>query len=92
MLCGAFVYWFMWPYIAVAVHGCRMHTLRLKAGLFVSRVPTKENLADDPSREKYDLLERMGVMRCEPRLDAAYVAPQAWAALSLRSWSSVWAM
>jgi len=40
--------------------------------MYVVRVPTKENLADDPSRERYGLLARMKVnhivmnCRCVP--------------------------
>ena len=33
--------------------------LDLKAALYIKRVPTKENLADDPSRERYGLLQQM---------------------------------
>ena len=33
----------------------------IDAALYIKRVPTKDNLADDPSRERYDLLERMEV-------------------------------
>ena len=33
--------------------------LDLEAALYIKRVPTKENLADDPSRERYGLLQRM---------------------------------
>ena len=33
----------------------------IDAALYIKRVPTKDNIADDPSRERYDLLERMEV-------------------------------
>lgn len=35
--------------------------LELGTALYIKRVPTKDNLADDPSRERYGLLQRMGV-------------------------------
>ena len=34
--------------------------LSLQVGLYVDRVPTDGNPADDPSRRRFDLLERMG--------------------------------
>lgn len=39
----------------------RSMALDLGAALYIKRVPTKENLADDPSRERYGLLQRMQV-------------------------------
>ena len=38
-------------------------TLALELGLdmHIKRVPTKENISDDPSRERYGLLQRLGV-------------------------------
>lgn len=33
----------------------------LEVELYIQRVPTKENLADDLSRERYDLLHEIGV-------------------------------
>ena len=35
--------------------------LQMEMGLYVKRVPTKDNLADDPSRERYGLLHRINV-------------------------------
>jgi len=35
--------------------------MELGAALYIKRVPTKDNLADDPSRERYGLLRHMGV-------------------------------
>ena len=39
-------------------------TLALEIGcsMYVLRVPTKENISDDPSRERYGLLQKMGVL------------------------------
>ena len=38
-------------------------TLALEIGcsMYIKRVPTKENISDDPSRERYGLLGKMGV-------------------------------
>ena len=47
-------------------HTCIVHSIwtmlwKMGTGAYVVRVPTKDNLADDPSRERYGLLKRMGV-------------------------------
>ena len=73
-------------YAKVFDHTCVVHSIWLMAlelgtGIFVSRVPTKLNLADDPSREYYVLLERMGAIRREPRIDPRFLQRDAWASL-----------
>ena len=60
----------------------RSMALDLDAALYIKRVPTKENLADDPSRERYALLERMQAKRVEPTLDDRFLNAQAWCSLS----------
>ena len=40
---------------------CRTLALELGIQLYIVRVPTKDNLSDDPSRERYGLLEQLGV-------------------------------
>ena len=67
-------------------HTCVVHSIWLKAlelgtGIFVSRVPSKLNLADDPSREDYRLLERMGAVRRKPWIDPRFLQRDAWASL-----------
>ena len=42
------------------VHGMWMMSMRLNLSLWIDRVPTKENIADLPSRESYELLEQVG--------------------------------
>ena len=42
------------------VHGMWMMSMRLGLSLWIERVPTKENIADLPSRESYELLEQVG--------------------------------
>jgi hypothetical protein len=42
----------------------RTMALEMGVALYIKRVPTKENLSDDPSRERYGLLRRMGVGGC----------------------------
>ena len=48
--------------------------MELGLQMFIERVPTKENISDDPSRERYSLLKYMGV-----RVHIA--CQQAWAML-----------
>ena len=62
---------------------CRLRALELNLGLFVGRVPTKDNIADDPSRERYGLLQRMGAIEIKPFLHPSFVASQAWVSLSV---------
>ena len=44
--------------------------IELGAAIFIKRVASKENLADDPSRERYALLREMGVTKCFHNLHA----------------------
>ena len=48
------------------VHAIWTHAMKQNLGLHVVRVPTKENPADDPSREDYALMERIGAVRVRP--------------------------
>ena len=48
-------------------------------------VPTKDNIADLPSREQYKLLELMGTQRVEPFLDSMFWDESAWDTLQLNS-------
>ena len=68
----------------VPVLCARTMVLELEAAMWVSRVPTKENLADDPSRERYSLIAAMiGARECPPRLDRRFARPSSWEALAL---------
>ena len=62
---------------------CRTLALELNAALYVDRVPSKNNIADDPSREKYDLLHRMGAIRAVPYLHTRFLHPKRWESLRL---------
>ena len=67
-------------------HSCLIHTLWLMASelgmsLHVSRVPTKENVADLPSREQYMLLNELSAQFVEPRIDQRFFEAQAWESL-----------
>ena len=53
---------------------CRTLALELGIQLYIVRVPTKDNLADDPSRERYGLLEQLGVRMFAPVGDNVFVA------------------
>ena len=65
---------------------CHVRTLALEEsiGLYVSRVASKENIADDPSRERDGLGERMRVKWVSPRLLQRFPAPGAWDSVRVR--------
>ena len=48
------------------IHITWLIAARAGAGLFVHRVPTKLNLADDPSRSDYRLLQSLGATWYNP--------------------------
>ena len=58
----------------------------LDVEIWVERVPTKENIADDPSRERYGLLELMQARRVRPFLDKVFLESQTWESLSVTGW------
>ena len=61
----------------------RTRARQLQLGLWISRVPSKENISDDPSRERYDLLAKLGASWVAPRLDAFFASSQSWESLSV---------
>jgi hypothetical protein len=58
------------------IHSMWMLALQLDIALWVDRVPTKENIADLPSRESYELLENLGATWVEPLLNNAFYHPE----------------
>ena len=67
--------------------GCVVHSLwrrflELHMGVWVMRVPTDDNIADEPSREYYDTLWRLNARRVPPLLDDVFKSMQAWDSLS----------
>lgn len=78
------------------VHSIWAKILELDANMYVVRVASKENLADDPSRERYILLQRMAaelgveVEAVDPVLDLRFAAAQSWDSLAVtahRAWN-----
>ena len=65
------------------VHALWKRFVQLNVGVWVMRVPTKDNIADDPSREDYELLWRIGAARVEAMLEDVFLQAQTWQALSL---------
>ena len=64
-------------------HNMQIHALWLQAarnghGLWIERVPTDDNVADLPSREEYELLERIGAQWTKPVMDCAFEDPSKW--------------
>ena len=83
---------FAFRYVSVRIrsfdHACVAHCLWLKMAqikmeAYVDRVPTKDNIADLPSREEYGLLMQIGARHIEAKLDTAFMAPGAWDSLSV---------
>jgi len=50
----------------------------------MGRVPAHENISDNPSREGYGVLERMGAVRVRPHLSHHFRQALAREALSIR--------
>ena len=57
------------------------YALKLECGLWIERVPSKSNISDDPSREVYDLMKRLGATFVPPRLAKVFYEPESWMAL-----------
>ena len=69
-------------------HACLAHCLwtraaQLRTHLHIERVPSKDNIADLPSREEYALLEHMSITRMPAVMDTMFHNPCAWDSLSL---------
>jgi hypothetical protein len=58
------------------IHSMWMLAMKLGLGLMVQRVPTKDNIADLPSRESYDLLEKIGAIWVKPVLHHVFYTPK----------------
>ena len=74
-------------------HTCLVHALwqqfaELKIQAWIERVPTKENIADLPSREAYNLLQDLRVRRVQAVLEDRYLRAQTWAHL-ISKWAPV---
>ena len=65
------------------IHAIWHHLARLKIHVWVERVPTKLNIADLPSRESYDLLNRIGAKWVPAHLGVAFRNAQTWESLSI---------
>ena len=61
------------------VHAVWLQAFTQRFHLWVKRVPTKVNIADDPSREDYRLHSALGAKWRKPTLPAPCWAPADWA-------------
>jgi len=71
-------------------HACIVHCLWSKAAqlgieMVIDRAPSKDNLADLPSREEYSLMHKIGAQNVEARMHPDFCSPTAWEALKLPS-------
>ena len=67
------------------VHSIWVKAAALRCHLRIDRVPTKDNIADLPSREEYRLLTAMGTVFVEPVLDEMFWTKKAWDTAKLLS-------
>lgn len=68
--------------------GCPQRFLFLVASVWCLRawrllLLLQVNIADDPSREDYIMLQSLGAVEVAPVLDSVFTDPQAWESLSL---------
>ena len=66
---------------ACLAHGLWVKFAHLRCLARVERVPTDENIADDPSRGEFGLLRQLGATRIVPRLDEAFCTPASWGSM-----------
>ena len=71
--------------LLLCARACRLRALELEMGLWISRVPSEDNIADDPSREEYEVLRALKAVRIEPRMHPKFLEFKAWDVISLRS-------
>jgi hypothetical protein len=65
------------------IHATWLLAARGGFGMYIYRVPTKDNIADSPSREEYTLLEAMGADWRRPWLPNAFWQPASWEAVAV---------
>lgn len=66
---------------ACLAHGLWVKIAQLRCLARVERVPTDENIADDPSRGEFGLLRQLGAVRIDPHLDEAFCTPASWTSM-----------
>ena len=64
------------------IHGLWTLVLNLHVDLQLERVPTKDNIADCPSRGDFVLLESIGAEYVKPKLRRVFYDPCAWESVS----------
>ena len=62
------------------VHAIWFMAAKYGFGLWVERVCSEDNIADNPSREDHNLLRQLGAIWCPPYLPVELWQPTAWAA------------
>ena len=67
------------------VHSICVKAASIRCHLRVDRVPTKDNIADLPSREEYRLLHAMETVFVEPKLDETFWTEAAWDTVMLQN-------
>ncbi len=57
--------------------------MRLRISLWVERVSTHDNIADNPSRESHELLQGLNATWLEPHLATAFRRPSEWESICI---------
>ena len=60
------------------VHAIWTVAVRLRAGVWIERVCSEENIADEPSRQHYETVNGLGAQWTEPSLKGVLLAPKRW--------------
>lgn len=71
-----------WDHSCV-VQGIWLRALRMRTGMWIERVASKDNISDLPSREEYDLMQKLKAQWREPWFHSSFLQPQAWQHLCL---------
>ena len=69
------------------VHGIWLEAIRNEIGMYILRVDSHSNIADDPSRSEYSLLRALGAKQVPPRIPQQVWHPSKWA-----EWPAEWAL
>ena len=65
------------------VHAIWLMCARKDMTIWLERVPTDDNISDCPSRQDYRLLQQLGAVWAEPKMEKAFLEPDDWRNVAL---------
>ena len=65
------------------VHAIWLMCARKDLTIWLERVPTDDNISDCPSRQDYRLLQQLGAVWAEPKMEKAFLEPDDWRNVAL---------